>query len=147
MPSQDELDYLESIPRDYDKDLHDTCNHTFVCECVSFVIALRSDGRDPLRLAYVHQYEPQRMETPRWIDAWHSLDTSDSFQGLLIDIDSIHSTIKKLSVYRPKIQVLGTVHAIRWATIHAQSGMFEADVEGSEVPAPKTPQPEDDVSE
>ena len=74
--------------------MHDTFNHTFVCECVPFIIAHRSDGSDPLeRLAYVHHYEPERMETPRWIDARHSLDTADSFQTLLIDLDSIQSTI------------------------------------------------------
>jgi hypothetical protein len=147
LPSQAELDFLEYIPRHYNKDTHDTFNHTVVCECVSFIIALRSDGRDPLRLAYVHHYETERMETPKWIDAWHSPDTADSFQALLIELDSIHSTIKKLSGYRPKIQVSDTEYAIRWATIHAQLRMFEADVEGSKGPVPMIPQSEDVVIE
>ena len=40
-------------------------------------------------------------------------------------------TMKKLSVYRPgENGDSDTLYGIRWATIHAQSGMFEADVEG-----------------
>ena len=39
--------------------------------------------------------------------------------------------MKKLSVYRPgENGDSDTLYGIRWATIHAQSGMFEADVEG-----------------
>jgi len=71
--SQLVLDSLESAPRDYDKDLHDHHNHTFRCECVTFLIA-HIPKREPLRLVLVDRYEPRRIETPRWIDAWEELD-------------------------------------------------------------------------
>ncbi len=123
---------MDSIPCHYDKDLHDYRNPTYVCECVSFIIALRSDDRDPLRLAYVHRYEPELIETARWIDACQFLDNPEYFQPVLIDIDAEDMvTMKKLSVYRPQQNGdSDALYVIWWATIHALSGIFEADVDG-----------------
>ena len=131
MPSQLELDALDFIPRDYDKDMHDHLKHTFVCECISFTIA-HIPNREPLRLVFVDRYEPRRMETPRWVDAWEEFDCDEYYTPILIDLDAISSTMKKVSVYRPR--PLGgdgdsTLYALRWATIHAQSGFFNDTVE------------------
>ena len=131
MPSQEQLESLELCPPDYDKDIHDFYKHTYIGECVSFVIASIPE-REPLRLAYVHLYEPRRIETPRWIDAWESMDTDEDFTPILIDLDPIELTMQKLSVYRPR--PVGnedgtTLYSMRWSTIHAQSGIFDADVE------------------
>ena len=62
--SQLVLDSLESVPWDYDKDLHGHHNHTFICECVNFLIA-NILNREPLKLLLVDRYEPRRIETPR----------------------------------------------------------------------------------
>ena len=102
---------------------------------MSFVLA-HIEGRDPLRLAFVHLYEPNRVKTPRWIDAWESLDTVDDFRPTLMDLDRFHSTMKKLSVYRPrplKGDDGSTLYGLRWATIHAQSGVFDEDVEVDDI--------------
>jgi len=99
--SQLVLDSLESVPRDYDKNLHDHHSHTFVCECVTFLIA-HIPNREPLRLVLADRYEPRRIETPRWIDAWEELDNYKYVTSLLIKFDSIYSTMKKVSVFRPR---------------------------------------------
>jgi len=132
MPSQTEMDSLDNIPRDYDKAIHDHQNHTLVCECMTFILA-HIPHRDPLRLLFVYRYEPVRMETPRWVDAWEELDTYEYRTNVLVDLESIYSTMKKVSVFRnrPLENDDGsTVFALQWATIHAQSGMFEEDFEG-----------------
>ncbi len=73
------------------------------------------------------------METPRWVDEWEELDTDEYCTNVLVDLEPIYSTMKKVSVFhnRPLEDDDGsTVFALRWATIHAQSGMFEEDFEG-----------------
>ena len=131
MPSQLDLDSVDVFPRDYDKDLQDHLKHTFVCECISFIIVL-IPHRDPLRLVYVDRFEPKRIETPRWIDAWEEYGYELNYTSCIIDLDRISSSMKKLSVFRhPPIQEDDgtTFYALKWATIHAQSGMFEKDDE------------------
>ena len=128
--SQLVLDSLEFVPRDYDKDLHDHHNHTVICECVTFLIA-HIPNREPLRLVLVDRYEPRRIETPRWIDAWEKLDDDENVTSLLINFDAILPTMKKVSVFRPR-ELEGeqdALYALRWATIHALSGMFDDNAE------------------
>ena len=134
MPSQLDLDSLEFLPRDYDKALHDHLKHTFICECISFIIAIIPD-RDPLRLVFVHRYEPSRIQTPRWIDAWEQYGEELEYTSGLIDLDRISSSMKKLSVFNPpplREDHVTALHVLKWSTIHAQSGMFDdGDDEGA----------------
>ncbi len=72
------------------------------------------------------------METPRWVDAWEELDTDEYCTNVLVDLEPMYPTIKKVSVFRnrPLEDDDGSaVFALRWATIHVQSGMFEEDFE------------------
>ena len=130
MPSQSDLDSLDVFPLDYDKAMHDYLKHTFVCECFTFILA-HIPNRDPLRLVFVQRYEPVRIETPRWVDAWMDLDSNALFKSGLLDIDAVYPTMKKVAVYRPRPidKDDGVIYGVRWATIHAQSGMFDADAE------------------
>jgi hypothetical protein len=132
MPSQEELDSLDDIPRDNDKEMHDHHMHTLVCECMTFILAY-IPHRDPLRLAFVQRYEPTRLETPRWVDAWEELDNDECCTDALIDLDAVSSKMKKVCVFRnrPVEDNDGsTLYTLRWSTIHAQSGIFHADSEG-----------------
>ncbi len=55
-----ELANYEGLPRDYDKEVHDNMYHTYICECISFVV-VHIPKRDPLRLAQVYRYKPRSL--------------------------------------------------------------------------------------
>jgi hypothetical protein len=59
----EDLGDYDRLPRNYDKELHDHKYDTYVCECVSFIVAVIPD-RHSLRLAWTYQYKPRRLETP-----------------------------------------------------------------------------------
>ena len=105
---------------------------------MTFLIA-HIPNREPLRLVLVDRYEPRRIETPRWIDAWEELDNDGNVTSLLINFDAISPTMKKVSVYRPR-EFEGdqdALYALRWATIHVVSGMFDDDAENADSDSEK----------
>ncbi len=130
-PSDEEMGDYDRLPRNYDKELHDHKYDTYVCECVSFIVAV-IPGRHPLRLAWTNQYKPRRLETPFFIDAWEDNYEDDAVEPVLVDLDKHCKTMKKLSLWRPRPLgddgVKGPPTAgnfkIRWSTIHAKSRMF-----------------------
>lgn len=143
--TDEELDDLERLPRDYDKEFHDSLFHTYICECLAFIVA-HIPGRDPLRIAITYQYKPRRIDTPYFIDAWEDNDNEDSRELVLVHLDKHAKSIKKCAVWRPLPRLDNheergdsspNMSTIRWCSAQAKSGMFsdtsndESDVEDS----------------
>jgi len=134
--SDEELADYERLPRDYDKEVHDNLYHTYICHCQSFVV-VHIPNQDPLRLALVYRYNPRRLQTPYFIDAWEDNDNEDARELVLVHLDKYANHIKKCAVWRPQPLPLDDDNAIepqasststskiRWSTTNAKSGMFE----------------------
>ena len=89
---------------------------------MTFILA-HITNREPLLLAFVQRYEPQRIENPRWVDVWEELNTDEYFTSVLIDLYVMYSTMKKVRVFRnrPLEDDDGsTIYVLQWATIHDQ---------------------------
>ena len=113
--------------------------HTYICECVSFVVVHYLE-RDPLCLAQIYRYKPRRLQTPYFIDAWEDDDHANARELVFVHLDKHAKYIQKFAVWRPdplplpedlditSLQASSNSTAeIRCSTTHAKFGMFEAD--------------------
>ncbi len=129
--TDEELDDQERLPRDYDKELHDSLFTTNICECLAFVVA-NLPGRDPLRIAVTYLYKPRRLETPYFIDAWEDRDDDEARELTLVHLEKHAKNLKKCAVWRPSPRLEDWEErgyntpptTIRWCSTPAKSGMF-----------------------